>query len=169
MGWLMLLFLAVLAANLQYSLLAACSWAPHLPIALVAWLVARLPPEQWLGRLWLVALAQDLWDPASRLGHQCLVLGVALLWEPLASRLQWRGASGQMAWVLVFLLADALRWHQFHDAPWPQLGAWSLTILGTMLVSLLFAGWARWLPRFLHPLPPPKSPTWFAESSPLRS
>jgi hypothetical protein len=151
-GYAVLFAIAVVVALVQHGLLATWSFAPDLPLALVAWSVVAGNAGSMALRAWLVGLARDLIDPGSLCFHTVAYLALALAFLPVRSHIHHGRAAGWMVFAasscLLLLLID----RAFAGVRiWLPVSPLIMTVVLTALFTWP-VGWAlQGLPAFLRP------------------
>lgn len=152
MRYLFLALLALVIAMVQHARLVEPAWAPDLPVALLAWVVAAGHEDRAPLRAWLIGTARDLVDPASLAFHAVLytVLSVALV--PVTRLVQQQHAFGWLLWAACAVLLVELVDLFVGGRAGPGLGATVLAALLTGFAACVIGWLLAGLPERLRPL-----------------
>lgn len=108
MGLVLFFILALFLTVLQHGPLATLSWAPDLPLAFAAWIIASGGTRWMLVRAWGVGAIRDCLDPASLCFHAVAYVAIAAGFLPFRG-VVYRGRG--TAWVGLAMAASlGLRW-----------------------------------------------------------
>lgn len=145
-----LLFLALLLAVLDTTLVVGRSWPLSLSLALAGWLTIASPQEWVLLRLCVVGIVVDTVIPGSHRYHAVLFVVMGLLFLPFRNLVFHGQAFAWAAWAAALVIADAVAVRALGYGPLrPDILAMAV---GTAATAM-FMGWLiDGLPRALHPV-----------------
>ncbi len=150
--YVVLIFVAVLLAVLQYSWFGNFPSAPNLLLALAAWAMVDGTQRGVVPRAWIIGTIADLFDPASIAFNALMFLSLAIIYLPVRALIFRSRMTGWAAWAFIAMMimqfVDGSLYGFGDSNPLIMMIAASWTAIVAVALGWMFRG----IPKTFHPI-----------------